>query len=157
MQGIASLLLPARHALLPALALLLYRLVHSLMMAAGVIPNSQMDGVVMGKFTAQPPAKDGSPPTGPAEQDIVVIILAARSNHPLGLFAKGYRELGNHISAMVTDLWEHSEEYGCKYQPPLFFSTVLLMACSLGPDLVDRLQRTRYQQPSNDAVLLPHH
>jgi hypothetical protein len=84
-QGIASLVLPARHALIPALFLLLQRIVRAIMMAKGSIPNSQMDGAVMGKFTAQIPGKDGSPPMGPSEQDIVVIILAARSNQYVAL------------------------------------------------------------------------
>lgn len=80
MQGVASLVLPARHALLPAVFLLLHRLVRTVMMAKGMIGDTQMDGVVTGKFTAQIPGKDGRPPTGPADHDVVVIILAARSN-----------------------------------------------------------------------------
>lgn len=80
MQGLASLLLPARYALLPALYLLLHRTVRAVMMASGVIPNTQMDGVVMGKYTAQIPDKDGTLPTRPSEQGIAVIMLAARSN-----------------------------------------------------------------------------
>lgn len=79
-QGVASLVLPARYALLPVVCLLLHRLVRTALMAGGVLPNRQMDGVVMGKFTAQIPAADGSLPTEPADQDVAVILLAARSN-----------------------------------------------------------------------------
>ncbi|KAK4096248.1 hypothetical protein N658DRAFT_501795 [Parathielavia hyrcaniae] len=112
LQGIASLVLPARHALLPIVFLLLQRLVRTVLMAHGSIPNSELDGVMMGKFTAQMPAKDGFPPTQPAEQGIVVILLATRSNHPLGLFAKGFRDMGDHMKAMLTELYEDKEEYG---------------------------------------------
>lgn len=93
-QGLASLLLPARHALLPVVFLLLYRLVRAILMAKGVIPNWQMEGVVMGKFTAQVPGADGSPPTKASEQDVVAILLAARSNQSVNrsrLFALSWK------------------------------------------------------------------
>ncbi|GAB1317880.1 Monooxygenase [Madurella fahalii] len=113
LQGLASLLLPARYALLPALYLLLHRAVRAIMMAGGVIPNTQMDGVIMGKYTAQIPRKDGSLPTQPAEEEIAVILLAARSNHPLGLFGKGYRDISDMINGMLAELWENGKEkYG---------------------------------------------
>ncbi|KAL2256726.1 hypothetical protein VTK26DRAFT_1222 [Humicola hyalothermophila] len=111
-QGIASYFLPPRHALLPVTFLLLYRGLRSVLMAQGVLPNSQMDGVVMGKFTAQIPGPDGSPPTAPADQDVAAILLGARSNHALGIFAKGFREVGEHLDAMIVDLHEHGEKYG---------------------------------------------
>lgn len=128
--------------------LLLYRLVRAILMTKGVIPNSQMEGVVMGKFTAQVPGADGSPPSKASEQDVVAILLAARSNQsvppcpavrslmemliislwhsPLGLFGKGFKEVSIHQSSMVAELNEHGEKYGCKYPPSrLSFQTSL--------------------------------
>lgn len=33
---------------------------------------------------------------------------------PLGLFGKGFREVSAHLDAMLADLWNNGEQYGCK-------------------------------------------
>lgn len=64
-QGVASLTLPPGYALLPAVGFLLHRILRTLFMYLGLVPNPYMDDVLMGKFTAQIPARDGSSPRDP--------------------------------------------------------------------------------------------
>jgi len=80
LQGLASLYLSPRYVLLPVIGYLLHRALWTLFMYRGLVRNPHMDEVMIGKFTAQIPGRDGSPPQQAAEQDITVIILAARSN-----------------------------------------------------------------------------
>ncbi len=79
-QGIASAFLPSKYALLPVVGFLSHRLLRTGLMYLGVIPNPQMDEVLMGKFTAQVPGRDGMPPRETSDQDVCIMILAARSN-----------------------------------------------------------------------------
>lgn len=53
---------------------------HTMLMACGLTRNTNMDDVVMGKFSAQIPGKDGVMPKRGAEEDVTVILLGARSN-----------------------------------------------------------------------------
>ncbi|KAK0654794.1 hypothetical protein B0T16DRAFT_395685 [Cercophora newfieldiana] len=111
-QGIASVCLPPTYALLPAAGFLLHRVLNTLFMYLGLVRNPHMDEVLLGKFTAQIPGRDGSPPRDPAQEDITVIILAGRSNHPLGSLAPGYPKLVSYIGRMVSELSRGKEEYG---------------------------------------------
>jgi hypothetical protein len=47
-----------------------------------------------------------------AGQDLCVIMLAARSNHPLGALAPGYKQVGDFMKSFVEDLGANSEKYG---------------------------------------------
>ncbi|PNY29082.1 Uncharacterized protein TCAP_01017, partial [Tolypocladium capitatum] len=113
-QALISFLLSPIYAAAPVSLLIAYRFIRAILMHKGIIHNSQMDGVLMGKFSVQVPSKDGAPPKQASEQDLAVIILAARSNHALGIFGPGYRDVSNYINAMVADLWDNADGYGCK-------------------------------------------
>lgn len=80
LQGVASLLLPRRYALAPAVGLLTFRLLRTSLMCLGLVPNPHMDEVFPGKFTGLIPGRDGSPPKQGSDQEVAVIILASRSN-----------------------------------------------------------------------------
>ncbi|KAL1853540.1 hypothetical protein VTK73DRAFT_9007 [Phialemonium thermophilum] len=57
--------------------------------------------------------------TAPAHNPVVVIKLAARSNHPLGVFHPHMRKISTFFRDMIKDLDEHSEQYdylgACSY------------------------------------------
>ncbi|KAK1753167.1 hypothetical protein QBC47DRAFT_348657 [Echria macrotheca] len=111
-QGLSTLILPPRYALLPTVGYLTYRLLHTGLMYLGLVRNPSMDDVVMGKYTAQIPGRDGSPAQKPSEQDITVIILAARSNHPFGFLAPGYAKIQSDIGAMIAELNREADKNG---------------------------------------------
>lgn len=59
---------------------------HTLLMALGYIRNTNMDGVVRGKFSAQVPGRNGVLPERGAGEDVTVILLGARSNQFVSFF-----------------------------------------------------------------------
>ena len=53
---------------------------HTMLITCGLIRNTNMDDVIMGKFSAQIPGRDGVMPKKGAEEDATVNLLGARSN-----------------------------------------------------------------------------
>jgi hypothetical protein len=101
------MLLPPRIALLPAIIYLATCLIDTLLVWQGLHSNSRLSGVVPGKTSAQFPGS-----TKPSQGNIVVIKLAARSNHPLGTFHPHMRTISTFFKRMIKDLDDHSEKYG---------------------------------------------
>lgn len=106
LQSLLVVLLPARIAVLPALLFLSTRLVDTLLIWSGMRANPHMAGVVHGKTAAQFPGS-----TAPSQHPVVVIKLAARSNHPLGLLHPHMRAISAFFVRMVGDLDARSEQY----------------------------------------------
>jgi len=80
LQGFAMLIFPPLYAvIIPALVLLL-RFNKTVFMSLKLIRNEQMDGVIPGKFSAQLPNRHGVFSSNVADQEVALIILAARSN-----------------------------------------------------------------------------
>ncbi|KAI9719153.1 MAG: hypothetical protein M1828_006335 [Chrysothrix sp. TS-e1954] len=105
-------LLPIRThlACLPAAALLLWRIGDNALMVFGLKRNVYLDGVLHEKFSAlYPSADEGGPP---ASEELCVLHLASRSNHPLGMFAPSYKKISDYFEVMLRDLEANSEEYG---------------------------------------------
>lgn len=69
-----------RLAVLPAVALVLYRTSDAFLIATGVKRNHYMDGIIMNKFTAQYPDAQGRFGSTPANGEIVVFLIGSRTN-----------------------------------------------------------------------------
>jgi hypothetical protein len=136
-QGLAYFLI-GRLAFLPAVALLLYRAFAAYAMSVGWIHDRYMDGVrlpspplsrpttttichtqltcypqvILKKFSAQFPDEAGEQHSKPAEQDMTVLIIGAKTNHPLGIFAPGYKDLADYFHSMSVSLEQHADEFG---------------------------------------------
>lgn len=106
------MLLMGRLALLPVVAVLLFRSFDTYAMTVGWKKNIYMDGIIQQKFSAQIPDGTGQYSSKPADSAITVFIIGTRSNHPLGLLAPGFKELGDYFNQMARDLDEHAEEFG---------------------------------------------
>ncbi|KAK5661870.1 hypothetical protein OQA88_9978 [Cercophora sp. LCS_1] len=111
-QGLVSLFLPSQYALVPVVCYLSQRILRTAFMYFGLIRGEHMAEVLPGRFTAQIPGRDGSPPQQPGDQEITIIILATRSNHPLGVFAPGYAGVYREMGKMIADLHTGKEKYG---------------------------------------------
>lgn len=109
--------------LLPTTLILGYRALDTLLMTLNLKRNRYMDGVIMPKYSAQYPNNDGSfastlnATTGsqdgdPAAKPLIVFHLGARCNHPLGLLAPGYKELGDWAEKMYESLRVNPDKYG---------------------------------------------
>lgn len=108
-QAILSCLIGDWRAYIPAFLLLLSRAIDTLLVVRQVKPNKTMKDVIQGRYTARVPATDGSYTN---EKDICVFNIAARSNSPLGIFAPGYKELGEYFNNFVKLLDANPDEYG---------------------------------------------
>ncbi|KAJ5215311.1 uncharacterized protein N7498_001718 [Penicillium cinerascens] len=106
LQSTLLLLLPTHVAILPVIIYFIVRFIDSVLIWHGMRPNPHMSGVVPGKTTAQFPGS-----TTPSQNPIVVIKLAARSNHPLGIFHPHMRTISSFFNRMVKDLDDNSERY----------------------------------------------
>ncbi|KAK7911927.1 hypothetical protein PG985_014408 [Apiospora marii] len=113
-QCLLAACLPLQFALLPAPALLLCRLVKTALMSAGLIEHGLDEGVIRGKYTAQVPGPDGALPQSPSENGVCLLMLAARTSHPMGAFSPGYKKLGALLEKMRAAL-EDDKEYGDRY------------------------------------------
>jgi hypothetical protein len=80
-----------------------------------------MDGVILKKTTAQVRHKDGnwSAKNGASGEKIVVLLLGFKSNHPFGIFAPGFKEIGDYFRRMSVELSEGAADNGCTWLPPL--------------------------------------
>lgn len=119
LQGLVSLL-PYRNITLlaPVVALLAIRIAKPILMTYGWLENTYMKDVILGRTVPVFPPSSSSGPatttdrTSPSNDQICVLIIAARSNHPLGMFGPGYNELGDYFTSMSAELDANAEEHG---------------------------------------------
>ncbi|GAB7350094.1 hypothetical protein MBLNU459_g0761t1 [Dothideomycetes sp. NU459] len=108
----AAFTILGKYAVVPAVAYLLYRAIVTYAMVTGLLPNTQMDGVLKDRITAQFPDSEGHYGSKASNSDVCVFLLGTRCNHPLGLVAPGFREVSDHFAAMSKDLSANADELG---------------------------------------------
>ena len=101
-----------RYATLPAFVIVLYEVYDRCAMALGWKHNRYMDGVMLKKFSSQLPDEKGRQGSRPADSDVVVLLIGARCNHPLGVLGPGYEQVASFFTSMAEDLDTHAEEFG---------------------------------------------
>ncbi|KAK3640758.1 hypothetical protein LTR56_004461 [Elasticomyces elasticus] len=105
--------LPFRVAMLPAALLALYSLITTAFQTSNPLYNAYMDGVLVGRTSAQLPSKEtGRFGYEPAVHPIVVFHFGVRINHPLGLFSPGAKTTIDHFTACNSLIMERADEYG---------------------------------------------
>jgi hypothetical protein len=81
----------------------------------GVIPNPYLAGAIPKKSTAQVMDRDGNF-SGPGKEKIAVLMLGAKSNHPLGVFAPDFGYVGKLLQKMTAELENDSnQDTGCEH------------------------------------------
>jgi Domain of unknown function (DUF4188) len=112
-QGTILLIHPSFISLLPAVALFVIRLIDSYLVAFNLKPNVYMTDVLpRKKISALSIDADGQFTEKPATGKIAVLLLGAKSNHPFGIFAPGFKELGGHLNKMLKDLDDNAASKG---------------------------------------------
>jgi heme-degrading monooxygenase HmoA len=95
-QSLLLVVLPVRYiaifALIPATVLLL-RFADSYLIHKGLKANPYVQDAIPFRYTALVPNQEGVI-EGPANENVAVLLLGAKSNHPFGFFAPGFRETG---------------------------------------------------------------
>ncbi|KAK3291085.1 uncharacterized protein B0H64DRAFT_478411 [Chaetomium fimeti] len=121
-QGVLSLILPSRYALLPTVFVLLRAVVCAIRDVTSLERFVAERGVIKGRTSAQLPnasydpvlAEKASPfGSAPAEKSIVVLHLGARFNHPLGGLAPGSKEVTEKFMACHKEVLTRAKEFGC--------------------------------------------
>ena len=116
LQSLLFLTLPTRYALTAATLILSLRFLSKCLIALGVLHNPAMDGVIPKKTTAQIRDKDGRySANGASGEKIVVLLLGFKSNHPFGIFAPGFKEIGDYFYRMSVQMSEGAADNGCKF------------------------------------------
>lgn len=66
----------------------------------------------MYRVSPQIPDEDGTFHNEPSEEKVVVFLLGAKSNHPLGLFAPNFKEIGDSLGEMYKELNKDDADLG---------------------------------------------
>ncbi|KAL7926000.1 hypothetical protein ACQKWADRAFT_281492 [Trichoderma austrokoningii] len=108
-QGLLVVFVRPTYAVAPAALILLFRLSRTILQSLGILRNPLMDEVLMGKFSAQFGDAAGNAPTESSQNQIAIIQLASRSNHPMGIFGPGYKQIGTFFREMIVKLTEDKD------------------------------------------------
>ncbi|KAK5105722.1 hypothetical protein LTR62_002338 [Meristemomyces frigidus] len=105
--------LPYRVAMIPAALFGLHALITTAIQASNPSSNAYMDGVLVGRSSAQLPSKEtGRFGSEPAAYPVVVFHFGVRFNHPLGLLSPGAKQTIDHFVACNNLVEERADEYG---------------------------------------------
>ncbi|KIW89596.1 uncharacterized protein Z519_09752 [Cladophialophora bantiana CBS 173.52] len=114
-QILLSFIFPRSYVAFPVLLILGWNIVDAFLMQFGLKRNVWAEGVIDGKWSVGYPSEGetevihGNPgENGPR----AVMILGARSNSPMGMFADGYKEVADRFRDMLVQLEDTREESG---------------------------------------------
>jgi hypothetical protein len=114
-RSLLVLALPISFAICPAILFLSIRLVDKTLIALGLRNGLLLDGVILKKTTAQIPNRNGEFSTAEVSgENVVIFLISAKLNHALGMFAPGFRQLGDYFRGLVLALSEGVADNGCK-------------------------------------------
>ncbi|KAL4944123.1 hypothetical protein BDV06DRAFT_233856 [Aspergillus oleicola] len=112
LQGLITWLFPTALTFIPAILGLAYRSIDVVLQIYGFKANPAMDGVITKKISAQLPDGNGGFGDKPSRDSVVVLLLGAKSNHPLGILYPAFGKMAEYLNAMVRELEANREEYG---------------------------------------------
>lgn len=117
LQAILALLpIPRIYSGLPAMAMLLAKIADTALITYNFKANPYLKNMLPKKTTAQPLDSNGKF-AGAGKNKIAVLLLGAKSNHPLGFFAPDFDKVGGYLKKM-SDLLEddQTQESGCMFE-----------------------------------------
>ena len=104
LQTALIVLIPRTYAVTPALVILLLRAADTIAITLGVKRNPYMTDVIMKKSSAVVPSIDGQFAEEPSNEKVVILMLGAKTNHPMNAFAPHLGELNAFIERMAESL-----------------------------------------------------
>jgi hypothetical protein len=111
LTGISVIAIGRLALLLPAVYILV-SIVDTLLIIYGLKANPWMHNVLHTKFSAQLPNDDGTFGPKAASKGVVVFMIGAKSNHPMGLLAPKFRKVGGYFQQMNHDIEIRKDEFG---------------------------------------------
>ena len=103
-QGALLLLLPYWWVLAPALFVLAARFGHTVLITLKLVPNPYLKDVIPEWVSGQIPNADGEYSDTPASEQVAVLHLGAKYNHPMGAFAPYAKHLNDYAGNMYKEL-----------------------------------------------------
>lgn len=103
-QGTLILAIPRFWVLLPSILVLLIRFVDTMAITYHIRPNPYLQDSIFNKWSAVIPDTDGNFSDTPADEKVAVLLLCAKINHPLGVFAPNVKEVGKRTKIMYKEL-----------------------------------------------------
>jgi hypothetical protein len=107
-----SALLTPRIAIFLCVGALLFRLVPTILITRGNIPNPELANVNPSRTTVMFPKEDGSGGLNPSGRGVALLILGIKIAHPLGFLAPGAKEAGEFFTSLVDELNNNRAKYG---------------------------------------------
>ena len=74
--------------------------------------NHYIDEASLYRTSPQIPDEDGNFHQEASQEKVVVFLLGAKVNHPLGIFAPNVKEIGGYLTKMIGDLEKGDAELG---------------------------------------------
>lgn len=91
---------------------MLYRIIPAVLIAGGLMPNTELQYVQPGKTTVVFPGQDRSSGPDPSGHGLALLILGVRISHPLGVLAPGGKKAGDYFDSLLAELDAHPAENG---------------------------------------------
>ena len=93
---------------------LLLRIVNGLLIHYGYLKNPYMQGVYLGRRTALVPNEQGViEEDGSKKEKVVVFLLGAKSNHPLGFYSPKFLQMALWLTKMNGQFCSTDQPNGC--------------------------------------------
>ncbi|KAJ9601947.1 hypothetical protein H2200_013506 [Cladophialophora chaetospira] len=112
LQSLVVFIIPRFYAVLPSVVILGARLAETLAITYGWRKNHYLDDAILHRVSPQVPDEDGNFHEDSAREPVVVFMLGAKVNHPLGIFAPNVKTLGDYLSQMIKILEKDSTNLG---------------------------------------------
>lgn len=101
------------YALTPAFLILAIRTIDTLLITKGLKPNPYLHKVLPKRTTAQVLDENGNF-SGAGQEKVTVLLLGAKTNHPMGIFAPDFSKVGEYFKDMTEQLEDsNSQDNGC--------------------------------------------
>ncbi|EXJ80093.1 hypothetical protein A1O3_08379 [Capronia epimyces CBS 606.96] len=112
LQSIVLFIVPRLYATLPLILVLGTRVVNTMAITLGWKKNPYLDEALLYRVSPQIPDEDGNFHPESSEEKVVVFLLGAKSNHPLGIFAPNFKIVGDSLMSMISDLNQGAPDNG---------------------------------------------
>ncbi|EXJ93283.1 hypothetical protein A1O1_01675 [Capronia coronata CBS 617.96] len=112
LQSIVVFVVPPRYATIPLILVLGTRAANAMAITWGWKRNHYLDEAILHRTSPQIPDEDGNFHQNSAEEKVVVFLLGAKANHPLGIFGPNLKTLGDYATQMYAELDKTAPDSG---------------------------------------------
>ncbi|KAL2410877.1 Monooxygenase [Exophiala dermatitidis] len=112
LQSIVVFVVPLLYATVPLILVLGARVVDAMAVTWGWKKNPMLEGALLHRVSPQIPDEDGNFHEGAAEEKVVVFLLGAKANHPLGIFSPNMNTISGFLTGMISNLDDTAIENG---------------------------------------------